>query len=191
MKSFKQILIIAGLFFLVFGVLFFMEFRKNSNLKAELETKTARIVEAKEAKSKTEKLQSEISELHNIMVRIEEKIPQDEGIPLDLMRKISLLADNLGFKKIEYQYLAKSGGITQVKVSAGNDLVPSAGSEAKPLRIAMSFECQFTKLAVFLRNISKLERLVLLEKLTVARVPEINPRQRVSLELTTYTFVNK
>lgn len=219
MKGFKFIIGIIATFLLFSILFFIFEFRENVRLKKELAEKTQKVREIKEAKEEVDSLQKEIIGLKLEAVQIERKIPYNEDQPLKLIRKLILLGSKRDLKNLEIfpgegekegpaqapgspdsggMGMAPPSGVGEAPESTSpsqagqpsqSPLSSTTNLEVKPLAIKMTFECEFSHLVSFLREILNLERLVSVEEIKIERSEKILPYQKVTLKLVTYTFL--
>lgn len=190
MRTYQILVIIAVLFTLVFGGLFGWQFFAGRKLARELAEKTDRVTEAKEAKVKSQKLQAEVISMHAEMTGIEEKIPQDEMLSFGLIRRITLVAARYGFRQVEFSAPQEPAAAKTFGAGAVPKQAPKSGLEVKSVFLQMSCEGEYTKLIDFLRAVSELDRLVLVNQLTIQRLPGSIPRQSLVIEFITYTFAS-
>jgi len=206
MRGFRVIFFIIIGFFLIIGSLLIFNFRVNVNLKRELKEKTEKVKKTEEAEKELERLEKEIITLQEEATHIEERIPQNEEVPLELMKKLTVLGELAGFRNLKIEYLTEktlsaetaafsyAGNTSSVDYSStqtqnvSSSRTQSNTINVKERYIKMNFECEFPEMVSFLKEILELERLLTIESVEVKRDKRILPRQKVIINLTAYTF---
>lgn len=208
MKTFKLFISIIGLAFLVIMPLFVFEMRKGMFLRNELIEKRATVKDAVQAATKLEKLQKDMDDLQRENERIDERIPQNEKEPLTLIKQLTLLSNSQRVKNLKVAYsetkkISSSTSTPQVVYQDGQDSsslpqatqpttsVQDVSFKIKKQYIQMDFECQFPQLLGLLREIYKLPRLVSVDSVQIKRDEKILPRQKVTVNLISYTFISQ
>lgn len=162
---------------------FLWQIRANISLKQELNTKNEEFKEAKSASKRLKKLQRQIQDLEEREKTINNKAPRNENQPLGLIRTLNGLAADIGLKNAVFTIKEKKSSDSQLQA------MPAAlPLGINSLRLEMSFEAALAQALDFLKMAAKIERVVAVEKIEVARKKEILPHQKVTLELVAYTF---
>lgn len=190
MKTFAIVLWIIGLLVAVFSTLLIIEVKNNTHLRSDITDRKREIDEVERFKGDIERLKKEIIQQKIEGSLIEKRIPQNEGKPLSLIKKLTLSGSQSGIEKLEFSYEDVQEN-KQEQFSSQVGFKPQSSSNIKVLPIKMEFECEFKQLYSFLKNILQMERLVSVEGIEVRRSEDILPRQAVSIEVNAYTFVNQ
>jgi len=206
MRGIRVIFFIIAGFFVIIGILLIFSFRVNMILRKELKAKIEKVKKTEEAEKELAKLEKEIIALQEESLHIEKRIPQNEEVPLKLIKKLSAIGEIRGFRNLKIEYLEEKplsaettafsygGDTSTTNYSSGQgQTVSSSGVQSNTLSvkkryIKMKFECEFPAVVSFLKEALQLERLVTIENIEMKRDPKILPRQRVIINLTAYTF---
>lgn len=189
MKTFVIILWVIGLLVTAFSSLLVIEFRNNVRFRIDIADKKRELDDVDRAKIDIEKFKKEIIQLRVEDSLVEKRIPKNEDNPLTLIKKLTLMGSQSGIEKIEFIYedsTANKQGQVSSFVSKSD-----VSSRIKPFSIKMEFECEFKQLYSFLKDIFRMERLVLIEGIEIKRLENILPRQTVSIEVNAYTFTGQ
>jgi hypothetical protein len=182
MKSFKIIIIIlcavsCGLF-----VLLTLEVRHGASLKGA----NAEIVEhMKDIKKKSKdynRMKNDFNRFQDEVAALNARIPQDEFVPLKLIKALSILANQEKLRKIEIVYDDKP------RQAASSQETRADSARIASLYITMNFEAEFGSVLSFLKRAGEIGRLITIESINVVRADDVSPRQRIKLVLVTYTF---
>jgi hypothetical protein len=174
---------------LIFAVLFGIEFKKNRHLVKERRESLEEIGKADSSKKRLITLERELSLLHKELKFIDKKIPQDEKEPLEFLKRLSILGEAIGLRNLEFTYQKENSSPKSTETSSSSYTVSS--SNTQPIYIEATFECEYPRLIYLLEKIYKLERLVIVERVSIERNKDILPRQKVNLRLIIYTFLNQ
>ena len=191
MKGFKVIITILISLFVCILILFFFSLRINTFLKKEIKGIEKKISQARKMEKNLSKLKKEIAKLQKEMVKMERVIPINEIKPLGLIKDLALIAkeENLENVEIYCQDKPKSSPFDvenslKKKSSKDNLKVVSLG-------VTLTFEGEYRNLLSFVKKIFHLERAVLIDGVWIERDKNILPRQKIKLELITYTFLKE
>ncbi len=214
--KFRFIILFLGILVIIFGFLFGLEFKNYIFLKKRLLYTQQRLKEVTRAQQEWESLRKKLHEYRFRQKIIERKIPENEEIPLRLMKQIVSLTSKFKIRNIEFVYKknkeppelnsknnlrSEYGEIDYGESEFNGNFKASQGSQyiemfeeksipTKSLMIEISFECNFFELLSFLKELLKLERIVSIEGIKIMRSSEIIPFQKITLNLVTYTFSN-
>ncbi len=143
------------------------------------------------------------------------KVPLDEKEPLVLMKTIIRLGGESGLRGISINLKEEDAAASETasygegqaeatqtgggeeaaqpppEQSAGEVIQQPVSQEERvfPVYLEMSFEGSFPQILSFLNKLEHFERLIKVEGVLIERKKEILPYQKVSLDLTTYTFL--
>lgn len=176
-------------------VFFFMQVKDNMSLRKELETKKKEFKNADNASRHLKELEKEVSDIAKKESQLYKRIPVNENEPLGLIKELISLAGGMGLKGITLALKNKDSG-EGADQEGENALGDTPATEsitlvqtgAKPIYLEMVCEGSFSQFPSFLDKLTKLERIVTVDKLTIERKKELLPYQEISLELITYTF---
>ena len=179
MKTKRIIIIVAIAIGVIISFLSFIWQNKiNVPIREELTIKRGEKEEVEKSTRYLEELKAKPTKLDEEEEVLYEAIPKEEEKTLTLIRELLQLSNQLGLGKINL--------VTQP--ASELNLKKSSKTEPKRLVLQMSFEADFQQLIKFLERISKLRRLVFPGAIHIERLEEIIPRQKVKLQLITYSF---
>ena len=214
MKHFKFIVWTASFFLIISSGTLFLEYKETSRTRKELKNKSQKLQELNKAERKIKFLKKKKISLHLEKMNLEEQIPLNKVESLSSIKNITVLAAKSGIKKIEFISSQetedkKMGTFSLRKSFSGSSL--QNGSSAftssstqsfrgtasvsnnlfiiRPRFIQVNLECNYSNLVSFLREVLKLKRITSIESIKIKRMKNILPRQKVTLNLVTYTFV--
>ncbi len=198
MKIFKFLFCLLCLVVIVLAVLFFLAFQKHDKYSSDVRLKRQQVAEAASYKQEAMQLSRTLEEIRRDSGLLSKKIPFHETQPLATIKELTVLARqrrlvNVSFICPDRTASGQSQITSSPAVAAGSPFAapasPSAASgEINPLEFSMTCECDFRQLLGFLEDISSLERLVSVRSIRVSRNQTIIPKQKVTFELTSYTF---
>ena len=182
MKSLKIIIAIVWILFLGMAALIFFEVRRGDSLRQEVAAVTKRIDDAEKARPKLAILAKDIDDLEVDLSKINLKIPDNEKVPLELIKRLTVLANKSRLKKIEFSYgdNASSGALQKTTAE---------GLRVDTSIINLSCEAEYPRLMAFLKQVSEMDRILYVDEIKISRVKETNPRQRIAIKLLGYTFI--
>lgn len=186
--------------------LFFLQLKRNSELEKEVIQKKQEFEEARAASRRLEKLEKLELELKQEEESNRKKVPIAEKQPLSLMKNLIKAGAEIGARKITFSLKDNSsGGLmgmnspgseqglsgtaeTASMAKGSNSQMSQSSSKPKPLNLAMSFIGTFPQAVAYLERIIRMDRIVVINKITIERQEKLLPYQKISLELVAYTF---
>ncbi|MFH1339343.1 MAG: type 4a pilus biogenesis protein PilO [Candidatus Omnitrophota bacterium] len=153
------------------ATLFLMQTRLVSRLNNKLADIRSMIQQREQMQSNTDKFIGELEEKERFF---SQKVSRQEKEPLELIRQLTLLAQQHGLKSIEFAI--------QKRQKEEGDIYR--------LPFVMNLEGEFRQLVLFLEAISNLEMPVSVDGINIERKEEILPRQKISLQLAAYTLLS-
>ena len=190
MKSFKIIISVIAFCFLVAAAFLTKAIIDNKSLQVEKAEKEEKIMEAKRAQRRLGEFQQEIERVKEETARLEARIFKDKKMPTRLITELSRLGNQMGLRKIEFVYKTDKDEEPSPIEAIAVQAIGSQSSVVEPLLIEMNCEGQFVPLLSFLKNLLDLEILVSVEGLQIKRQKSILPRQKISVQLVTYAFID-
>lgn len=182
--------------------LFIRLLRANFNLKAGLNQKSAELEKARIANKNLYQLEQHSRGLEGKKETINKKAPRGEKYPLELIKTFTMIGGETGLKKTVFS-------IKEEKNKAQDTLTTSSGyiegsrtghaptrseppkTGLTPIEFEMKFEAVYPQLLSFLQKLMQVERLVTVNQIKIERKKELLPYQQITLQLTTYTFLNR
>lgn len=183
MKGFKIIIAFLMVVTLAMGVFFVLEIVKNRALKSQANEMTQKLKMVKNSQKEYNKLKNEIDQLEQGIASVNKRIPQNERIPFRLIKGLTLLANQEGLRNFDFSYNNEYVTNPAKFSDSGQDLA------VVPIFVVMNCEGSFKRLISFLRRVVELDRVVSVTNIEVDRDEKILPRQRIKIELITYTFL--
>jgi len=185
MRSFKIIIMVicavsCGLF-----VLLALEVRHGSSLKADEASTAERLKDIRKKRKDYDRLKNEFKKFQDDVAALNAHIPQDEFVPLRLIKALSILANQEKLRKIEIVYDDKPRQVASIEETRADS------ARIASLYIIMNFEAEFGSFLSFLRRAAEIDRLITIESISVVRADDTLPRQRIKLVLATYTFATE
>jgi Tfp pilus assembly protein PilO len=153
------------------AALFLMQTRIVRRLNNKLADLRSRVQQREQMQSNIDKFIQELEEKKRFFFQ---KVSTDEKEPLELIKQLTLLAQEHGLKSIEF-------AVQKRQSEEGN---------IYRLPFIMNMEGEFRQLLLFLEAISNLEKLVTIDGIKIERKEEILPRQEITLRLATYTLLS-
>ncbi|OQX88294.1 MAG: hypothetical protein B6D55_00665 [Candidatus Omnitrophica bacterium 4484_70.2] len=184
MKRFKLVFFLTILFLIVFSFLFFSEYNKNLSLRRELKEKSKELKEAEEMRKKLKELEKSKKEQLLRLKELERELPEESG-EVSLMKEITSLAIHFGVRNIEFVPLVAKDNVEGQR----NLTIPFYTNNVRPHMFRINMEIEFPYLVSFLKNIMNMERVISVENIEIKREENIIPRQKVSLDIISYTFI--
>jgi len=184
MRRFKLVFFLTILFVIVFSFLFLSEYNRNLSLRREFKGKLKKLEEVEELRRRLEGLEKSKEEQLLRLKELSEKLPEESG-EVSLMREITSLAIHFGVRNIEFV-----PGIGKNNVAEKNNLaISSYANNIRPHIFRMNMEIEFPYLVSLLKNMMAMKRVVSVENIEIKREENIIPRQKVSLDIISYTFI--
>lgn len=191
----------------ILGSIFLWQLVVGSKLQQALTAKNDELHSAQRASKRLKRLEWQTKELEQIEKEINEKAPLDEKHPFSLIKTLAAISDSLGLRRSVFSIKeAKSAPSTQNALNTDQqqealmqEASPQEGQSSEqppaeqtigltPVYFEMSFEATFGQLLKFLEEILTLKRIVSVEEISITRDKKIIPCQKITLQLTTYTF---
>lgn len=218
MKKIVLIINLSILILLLAIVVFFMwQIKNNIDLRKELAKKVQLLKEIETASRHLKELEIQSRDLKQKAEVLYKRVPVDEKQPLSLIKALINIGGEAGLKEITFSVKEESKGEPKTQIGSyfANQEVPSQkGSlpEGMPMQKAgqptpsvtgpssapqtglkliyleMNFTGTYPQLLIFLEKLTKLKRIVSVEKINIQRDEKILPYQKISLDLVTYTF---
>lgn len=179
-KNASAIILIVLLF-----SLFLWGLKINSRLTQELAVKKGEQKEAKSASKRLKALQKQFQALEQKEKTVGLRVPANEKHPFSLIRTLTSIAGEIGLKGPSFDTLTEDAGQQE---AAGIQVSTSLPPGPKPIKLEMNFTATHQQLLKFLDRLMNLERIAAVEEIKIERDKKILPRQKVSLQLVTYTF---
>lgn len=201
--KFKLIFVIIGVFLFSSLSLSILEFRKNLHLKRNLAKKQAELKTARHAYDHLEDLKRELHQQEKREEELNRILPENEKEPIELIKRITSNLSQFRLRNVEFSLEKEEGPMTMEyqegafsteemagtpHPQAGTTISASLQEEVQPLSFKMSFECEFLDLISFLDWLLNQERLVSIEDMSIKREDKILPRQKITLQLSAYTY---
>jgi len=184
MRRFKLVFFLTILFVIVFSFLFLGEYNRNLSLRRELKEKSKELKEAEEMRKKIEELERSKKEQLLRLKELERRLPERLN-EVSLMREITSLAIHFGVRNIEFVPLVAKNDVE----SQRNLAIPFYVNNVRPHMFRINMEIEFPYLVSFLKNMMNMERVISVESIEIKREKNIVPRQKVSLDIVSYTFI--
>ena len=216
-KFFKYFVLIIAVFFIVFLVLFVKEYNEREELIEKKQENIAALTRSQKIKRESKNLEDELSRIHEKMLQIERKIPQEDKGPFDFIKSISYVASKYNLRNMEFEY--KGQADAKIKLGDSKKSIKKADDYAKNDKAALSnienafqqssrdvkkkklsqkvkkhliemtFEAQFEQIIGFLHDLLSMDRIVIIEKMEIERAENILPRQTVILNIAIYNII--
>jgi len=169
---------------LALQVKFFYDARK------ELKEKTVKLEGLTKVKSKIAEIEQDLVKEKLIEEAMFTKVPEGKESIFDLMRELTVVSDNASARNITFSLEDKKDQKKDEKSFKGKkgDLQTLLGGALDEHSFEMGFELRFIELTLFLEKLLNTDRIVLIHSLNIERAEDILPRQRVEIDLVTYTF---
>ncbi|HAA05546.1 MAG TPA: hypothetical protein DCZ69_01065 [Syntrophobacteraceae bacterium] len=169
--------LVFALTFLLLGVGFYYlrykpQATKIESLEAEISAQKKKLDELKLAKTQAEKLEGEIAKLEEEFNQLVKLLPDQREIP-GLLGSVSKLAAQSGLEQVSF--------LPQPEQM--HDFYATI-----PVRVELAGS--YHELGVFLDKVSKLDRIVKVDSLTLTRMKQ-PPKLQVGCTVLTYRFVDK
>lgn len=172
MRKARFVFVIAlGIFLALVVSLFLMQTRSVSRLNKRLADLRSKIQNPEEMQGNKDKFVREVEEKEKFF---SQKVSYNEKEPLELIKQLTLLAQEQGLESIEFTIQKRQ----------------QQEANISRLPFAMNMEGEFRQLVLFLEAVSNLDRLVSVDGIEIERKEKILPRQKVSLQLIAYTFLS-
>jgi Tfp pilus assembly protein PilO len=185
--------------------LFFYQFKKNFFLHKMLEEKKLELKNSEAASRHLEQLENQSVTLKDREAMLNRKIPVNEARPLSLVRELIGIGGKVGFRNVSFDLAGENnemqmmessgneglqGGMLRAKPVTSSEVQSSGagGSAPKAIKLEMNFEGTFSQLLIFLEKLKSLERIIMVNQISIERKEDIMPYQMISLRLVTYTF---
>jgi len=160
----------AGFYFLVYEG----QITKIGTLTTQIDEQERRLARLKEAAAKVGSLEKELATSEEELARLLTYLPDQKEIP-GLLENVSMLGAKVGLENILFQPQPE---------------VPQEFYAAIPIRLDLLGS--FNDLGVFLDNISKLNRILKVESLTITRQRDKQvPLLQVGCTIVTYRFLDR
>lgn len=218
MKKIALTINLSILIILLGIVLFFSwQLKNNIDLKKELAKKTELLKETETASRHIKELEVQSKDLKQKAEALYKRMSVDEKTPFSLIKVLINIGGEIGLRKITFSVkeesmdendklsltsevpghesaLSKGGPMQEPAQSVGTPTLAVSGVAQigpKPLYLEMNFEGTFLQLLDFLKKLNNLERIVAVSAIEIKRSEEVLPYQKISLQLITYTFLQK
>lgn len=193
-------------------LLFIFEFRKHKHYNEVLTKKQQEVETARNKYESIDEMRNEIRLQKEKQRELNMKLPENEKdapelIKIKLIKKIKPAFSKFGIINMEFNLEKKEQGKSMGEVSQKESVYqptemgmqsPSQGRESsvkpslplkpQPIPLKISFECKFPDLILFLDYLLNQERIISVENINIKREEKILPRQKVDMELLTYTL---
>ena len=200
MNDKKLKIILITFLILSFGLLVY-EIKIFYDLKQEFNELNNRLKELQEIKKNIAKIEEQLAKERLIEESIFTRVPEGKESIFDLMRELTVYADKFGGRDINFSIeddderggsgrKSKGKGKSSREVFKGKkgNLKSILGGDVEDHYFEMDFQAGFLDFTEFTESLLKMDRIVLIEALTVDRRDNILPRQNVTFNLITYTF---
>lgn len=169
-------LLFVGTFLVLGASFYFFQYQDQDarikSLTTNITTQKNKLVTLKQAAAQVAVLEKELAQSHAEFNQLLSLLPDQKEIP-GLLENVSLLGAEVGLENILFQPQAEQGRDFYAAIPIRLDVVGS-----------------FNKLEVFLDSISKLNRILKVESITMTRQKETSLLQ-ISCTLMTYRFVEQ
>ncbi|MFH1768629.1 MAG: hypothetical protein ABH858_05680 [Candidatus Omnitrophota bacterium] len=202
---FKLIVLGLAMTLVLSSILLIIELRRNYQVNIKKNTVTQEWQEIQRNQKESQKLRDEAGGLGAKLAGIQKRVPYNSDDPLELLKDTVLLGGKYGVKNLEIVYeKIQNGSAFSNDETIRKDFLPFTRSmetraaripldnspvKIKTMAVRIDFDCEFTHLVGYLKEIMSFERVISIKKLEIKRLKEIIPRQKVLLEFNTYTFV--
>lgn len=177
------------------------QLRENVSLRQELDKKGQELKDVESNSRHLEALKKQNQDLSYKEEAIKRKVPVNEKQPISLIKTLTVIAGETGLRKAVFSIkeMASQGGSASARSLGqppGQTLASptTQGSTGlpmgiKPIEIGVSSEATYLQALSFLERLMNLERVIVVDELTIERKKEILPYQQVSLQISTYSFL--
>ena len=181
MKIFKKIpigtIVIIGV--VVSFLLFVVQLRINAPLKEELGKRKAEKKDAEDSVRYLKELEKKREDLDAREEDVYAIIPLNEQKPITLIKDLIALSKELHL------------GAFTIADQPLEDEFDKKSKKKKEYRhsvLKVGFEADFQQVMLFLQRLSQFKRLAYPKEINMERIEEILPRQKVTLQIVTYSF---
>jgi len=156
------------------GILCFSQLRINQELSRKLSEKRKELAMAEDASRRLDQLEREDKDIKQKQEAMSRQVPFNEKQPFNFIRELIKVGTSAGLKEI--------------KINVVKDEQPIVSEGFIPMRMELTCSGAFSSLAVFLKQLTAMERLVNVDMLKVERDEKLLPNQTIYLQLLIYTF---
>ena len=167
-----NLIIIVSLILL--GMLCLSQLKINQNLSLKLSEKRKELAMAEDASRRLDELEKEDNEIKRKQEAMSRQVPFNEKHPFSFIRALIQEGTNAGLKEI--------------KINVVKDEQPIVSEGFIPIRMELACNGAFSSLAVFLKQLTAMERLVNVDMLKVERDEKLLPSQKIYLQFLIYTL---
>ncbi|MDD5729542.1 MAG: type 4a pilus biogenesis protein PilO [Candidatus Omnitrophica bacterium] len=155
------------------------QIKVNADLKKSFRSIDEELNQQSVAAKHLEELESRIDDLREREAKTNKKVPVNEKEPLPVVKALINLTNETGLRATTFKMRTKA---------AASDSRFTAAGDLTPMYLQMDATGQFPHILAFLNKINNLDRLVLVEKVSIKRDKNDLPFQKLTIDLVTFTF---